>query len=72
MKKQTTINAIKEFINKIDELRDEKKHTDQFVKEQLVLIDVLLYAADAMSKELDDKSVAKHQYEVIKAKFDIK
>jgi hypothetical protein len=72
MKTENNINAINKLLNKIDDLRDQMNHSEKFTQETLVLVDVLLYAADAMSKELGDKSTAKLQYEVIKAKFDIK
>lgn len=59
------------IVNKLTESKDEVKHSNEFIKGVLAEYDLMLYAADAMAKELHKDSVARYKYELLKAKFNI-
>jgi len=58
--------------SKLIDAKDEIKHSSDFIRETLVLVDLLLMSADEMAKELGNDSQAKFKYETIKKNFNIK
>ena len=52
--------------------RAEMKHTQEFIRDQLVLVDLLLHAADSLAKEVPANSLSILKYKQIKENFGIK
>ena len=60
------------LIERLQETKDELKHSDKFTRDSLHDFDLVLAAADKMAKELPANSVARMQYERIKSILNIR
>jgi hypothetical protein len=60
------------FKRKFLDEREEMKHAQEFIRDQLVLVDLLLHAADSLAKEVPANSLSLLKYKQIKGNFGIK
>jgi hypothetical protein len=60
------------FKRKFLDEREEMKHAQEFIRDQLVLVDLLLHAADSLAKEVPANSLSLLKYKQIKGNLGIK